>query len=40
MNIIYFECVFVALVIQQAMRMRNIVICGLPGSKIFFHIIT
>jgi len=29
--------VFVALVIQHAMRMRRI-ICGLPGSAIFFHI--
>jgi len=31
----YSECVFVALVIQQAMRVRLIVICGLPGCKIF-----
>jgi hypothetical protein len=30
--------VFVALGIQQAMRMRHIVICGLPGSTVFFHI--
>ena len=27
-----------ALVIQHAMRMRHIVICGLPLSTIFFHI--
>jgi hypothetical protein len=28
---------FVALGIQQAMRTRNIAICGLSGSTVFFH---
>jgi len=32
--------VSVALGIQQAMRMRHIVICRLPGSTEFFHIIS
>ena len=36
----YSECVCVALGIQQAMRMRHIVICDLPGSNEFFHIIS
>ena len=33
-------CVFVALGIQQATRMRNIVICGLLVSTKFFNIIS
>ena len=33
-------CVFVVLVTQHAMRMRRIVLCGLLGCTIYFHIIT
>ena len=38
-SITYSQRVFAALVIQHAMRMRHIVICGLPGFTIFFHIL-
>jgi len=33
-------CVFVALGIQHAMRMRHIIICGLSGSTVFFYIMS
>jgi len=33
-------CVFVTLGIQHAMRVRHIVICGLPRSTVFFRIIS
>jgi len=34
------ECVFVALGIKHAMRMRHTVICDLNGCIVFFHIIS
>ena len=40
MSITYYECVFVALVIQRAKHMRHIVICVLPLSTMYFHIIS
>jgi hypothetical protein len=40
MNVTEIECVFVALRIQNAMRMRHIVLSGLHRSTISFHIIS
>ena len=34
------ECMSVALGIQHVIRMRHIVICSLPRSTVFFHIIS
>ena len=39
-SITYPACVLVALGIQHAMRMHLVVLCDLPGSKLFFHIIS
>jgi len=39
-SITYSVPVFLALGIQQVMRMRLIVICGQLGCTIFFHIIS
>ena len=39
-SITYCECEFVVLGIQHAMRKSHIVICGLPRSTVFFHIIS
>jgi len=38
MSITYSECVFVALGIQYAMRVRRTVICDLPRSTTLVHI--
>jgi hypothetical protein len=40
MSITYSECVYVALGIQHAMRMRHIVIYGLFRRTVFLHIIS
>jgi len=40
MSTIYTECVFLALGIKHAMRMRRIFVCGLSGSTVFFHLIS
>jgi hypothetical protein len=37
-KITYSEFVFVAFGIRHAMRVRRVVIFGLPGFAIFFHI--
>ena len=38
-SITYSEYVSVALGIQYAMHLHHVVICGLSGCTIFFHII-
>jgi hypothetical protein len=39
-NVLYSACLTEALVIQHARRTRRIVICGLYGCNVFFHIIS
>jgi len=39
-SITHYECVFVALGIQHELRLRHIIICGLPDCTILFHLIS
>ena len=39
-SITYSKCMSVALLMQHAMRMRDIVICDVFGCTIFFHVIS
>jgi len=39
-SIIYSECVFVALGIENALLMHHIVICSLSGTTVFCHVIS
>ena len=39
-SITYSKHAIVALGIQRARHMHHIVICGLPGCTVFFHIIS
>jgi hypothetical protein len=38
-KVLHMPSVAVALLIQRAMRLHHIVVCGLFGSAAFFHII-
>jgi len=38
--VLHIVSVFLAIVLQHAMHMRHIVICGLPASAIFFQTVS
>jgi len=39
-SITYYNCMSVVLFIQHAMYMHHVVICGISGATVFFHIIS
>ena len=39
-NMVYSDCLFVSLDIQNTMHMGYIVICGPYGFKVYFHLVS